>query len=86
LTNVQLANIGPYSCVLSNAIGITNSAAAYLQVQSLPAPNIASGLVGYYEFDDAPGSTTAADSSGNGNPGTLVGFLDRKYVDYARGA
>ena len=76
LTNVQLANIGPYSCVLSNAIGITNSAAAYLQVQSLPAPNIASDLVGYYEFDDAPGSTTAADSSGNGNPGTLVGFLD----------
>jgi hypothetical protein len=76
LTNVQLANIGPYSCVLSNIIGITNSATAYLQVQPLPTPNIASGLVGYYEFDDAPGSSAAADSSGNGNPGALIGYLD----------
>jgi hypothetical protein len=33
-------------------------------------------LVGYYKFDDAPGSTTAADSSGNGIPGALIGYLD----------
>ena len=76
LTNVQFTNNGPYSCAISNIIGITNTATAYLQVQPLPTPNIASGLAGYYKFDDAPGSTTAADSSGNGNPGTLVGYLD----------
>lgn len=32
----------------------------------------ASGLVGYWKFDDGAGSGTAADSSGNGNTGTLT--------------
>lgn len=30
------------------------------------------GLVGYWKFDDGPGSATTVDSSGNGNTGTLT--------------
>jgi len=36
-----------------------------------PTPTPASGLLGYWKFDEGAG-TTAADSSGNGNTGTLV--------------
>src|SRR5262249_776745 len=76
ITNVALSNSGPYSVSISNVIGITNSSVAYLRVQSLPAPNITDNLVGYWKFDDASGSSTAADSSANGNSGALVGFAD----------
>ena len=40
-------------------------------VQNAPI-TLGSGLVGYWKFDEASG-TTATDSSGNGNTGTLVG-------------
>ena len=33
---------------------------------------ISQGLVGYWKFDDGTGSSTAADSSGSGNTGTLT--------------
>jgi hypothetical protein len=76
ITNVALSNSGPYSVSISNVIGITNTSVAYLQVQSLPAANITDNLAGYWKLDDATGSSTAADSSANGNLGTLVGFVD----------
>lgn len=38
----------------------------------LGAVAVASGLVGYWKFDDGPGSSTATDSSGQGNTGTLT--------------
>ncbi|MEO6036543.1 MAG: LamG-like jellyroll fold domain-containing protein, partial [Verrucomicrobiota bacterium] len=76
LTNVQLSWSASYSVFITNIIGSVTSAPANLQVQSLPAANITAGLVGYWKFDDASGSSTAADSSGNGNPGTLSAFND----------
>jgi autotransporter-associated beta strand protein len=41
--------------------------------------DIVSGLVGYWNLSDGPGSSTVADSSGNGNTGTLVNFTDTTY-------
>ena len=38
----------------------------------LGAVTVSTGLVGYWKFDDGPGSATAADSSGQGNTGTLT--------------
>ena len=37
-----------------------------------PPPDVTNGLAGHWQFDDGTGST-ATDSSGNGNDGTLVG-------------
>ena len=48
-----------------------SSASVTVTVQSA-ALTLASGLVGYWRFDDASGMT-ASDASGNGNIGTLVG-------------
>src|SRR5262249_44733911 len=76
LTNVVQSNSGPYSVSISNVIVITNSTVPYLQVQLLPAANITANLAGYWKFDDASGSATAADSSVNGNVGALVSFAD----------
>ena len=41
--------------------------------------DITTGLVGYWNLSDGPGSSTVADSSGNGNSGTLVNFTDTTY-------
>jgi hypothetical protein len=76
LTNVALSNSGPYSVSISNVIGITNSSVAYLQVRPLPAADIFANLAAYWKFDDASGSSTAADSSANAIAGVLVGFAD----------
>jgi concanavalin A-like lectin/glucanase superfamily protein len=54
-------NAGNLSSMSSVSVTVSN-----------PALTFSSGLVGYWKFDDATG-TTAADSSGNGNTGTLVG-------------
>lgn len=35
---------------------------------------VVSGLLGYWRFEDAPGTTVVADSSGNGRHGTLQGL------------
>ncbi|MCB9988797.1 MAG: DUF1566 domain-containing protein [Rhodospirillales bacterium] len=40
-----------------------------------PGGNLSSGLVGYWKLDETSG-TIAADSSGNGNNGTMAGGLD----------
>lgn len=36
--------------------------------------NLRKGLVGLWHLDESPGATTAADSSGQGNDGTLMGL------------
>jgi len=50
---------------------LNTSGSAAVTVQN-PGLTLLSGLVGYWPFDDASG-TTAADSSGNGNTGFLQG-------------
>jgi hypothetical protein len=80
LSNVQLSFSAAYSVQITNVIGATNSATAYLNVNPLPAADTTTGLVGWWKFDDAAGSTTAADSSVNGNNGTLQNFTDTTTV------
>lgn len=41
--------------------------------------DITTGLVGHWTLRDGPGSSTAADTSGNANNGTLTGFTDGTY-------
>ena len=41
--------------------------------------DITTGLVGYWNFNDGPGSLTAADASSSANNGTLTGFSDGTY-------
>ena len=80
LPNVTNGNAGTYSVVISNAAGVvTTSFPATLTVQALPAANTSSGLVGWWKMDDGSGSSTAADSSGNGSTGTLVNFTDTSF-------
>jgi len=69
LTNLQLTDAGNYSLQVSNAAGPSNSAIAALSVSVFDLSN----TVAYWKFDDGSG-TTAADASGNGNPGTLNNF------------
>lgn len=76
LSNVQPSWSASYSVAVTNIIGATTSPSGNLQVQPLPAPNITDNLVGYWKFDDASGSSTAVDSSGNANSGALTGFND----------
>jgi hypothetical protein len=79
LTNAQATNAGSYSVVLANFAGTNSSAPALLTLQSLPPANTTNGLAGYWKFDDGNGSSTAADSSGNGNSGVLSGFTDTTF-------
>ena len=71
---------GTYTVVISNPLGSVTSSNAVVAVNTLPAPNTTSGLVGWWKFDDASGSSTAADSSGNNNSGTLAGFADTTFT------
>lgn len=41
--------------------------------------DITTGLVGYWNLSDGPGSSTVADYTTNGNTGTLVNFADTTY-------
>ena len=41
--------------------------------------DITTGLVGYWNLNDGPGSSTVADLTGNGNTGTLVNFTDATF-------
>ena len=43
--------------------------------------DITTGLVGYWNLSDGPGSSTVADASGNGNTGTLVNFTDNTFMN-----
>ena len=76
LPNVQLSSSAQFSVVASNIVGNTTSSVVNLTVQSLPAPNITSGLKAEWTFDDIAGSSTAADASGNGNTLYLTNYAD----------
>ncbi|HEX3717801.1 MAG TPA: LamG-like jellyroll fold domain-containing protein, partial [Verrucomicrobiae bacterium] len=80
VSNAQATNAGTYTVVITNSEGATVSSNAVLALQSLPAADTNTGLVGYWKFDDGSGSPTAADSSGNGNTGALVGFNDPTFT------
>ncbi len=57
----------------SNAYGVSNSTPALLQLTPFTPT---SALAAYWTFDDGTNSSTAADSSTNGNTGTLQNFPD----------
>lgn len=80
VTNAAAANAGNYSVVVHNLLGTNASSNAVLTLTPPPAPNPNGGLAGWWTFDDAAGSSTAADSSGNGNVATLSGFADLSSV------
>jgi hypothetical protein len=69
--SVQMTNAGTYTVVINNGVGTPlTSSSAVLNV----LPFSASGdLVGWWKFNDGSG-LTAADSSGNGNTGSLTNF------------
>jgi hypothetical protein len=74
LTNLQLGDSGEYHVVVSNAFGTATSSAATLTVLDPPL-DITSDLRAWFKMDDGIFLITA-DSSGNGNNGTLEGFVD----------
>jgi hypothetical protein len=74
LTNLQLSHSGNYTVVVSNGFGTATSAPAMLMVVDPPL-DITSDLRGWFKMDDGV-FLSAADSSGNGNHGTLEGFVD----------
>jgi hypothetical protein len=80
MANAQATNAGSYTVVISNYIGSVTSAPAVLTLNAIPAADTTTGLVGYWKFDDGSGSSSAADSSGHGNNGTLNGFSDSAYT------
>jgi hypothetical protein len=69
LTNLQLSDAGNYTLVLSNAYGTATSSVAVVQVTAFNITN----TFAYWKFDETSGSS-AADSSGNGNTGSLISF------------
>lgn len=68
MPNVQPTDAGAYTLVAANLQGATTSAVA--QVTVTPITSVATGLAGYWMFDETFGST-AADTSGRGNHGTV---------------
>ena len=67
--NVTFSTSGTYTVTVYNAAG-----GSYLQSSTATATinvQVTSGLVAWWKFDEGSGST-ATDSSGNGNTGTLV--------------
>lgn len=67
LSNVQSPNIGYYSVEVTNAAGSVTSSSASLSIEGVPF-GIWQGLAAFYPFNG-----NAADESGNGNSGTLIG-------------
>lgn len=72
LTNVQAGDAGDYTLVAANALKAATSAVAHVTVT--PVTSVTNGLAGYWKFDEASGAT-AADSSGEGNLGTVNNSL-----------
>src|SRR5205823_4214718 len=68
LTNVQFADAGAYRVQVSNVVGVAQSSNAMLQLSTFDLTN----AVAYWKLDETNG-LSAADSSGNGNAGTLTG-------------
>jgi hypothetical protein len=74
ITNIQVMDAGDYTMVAANALKTATSAVAHVTVTAITS--VSSGLAGYWKFDEISGST-AADSSGKGNAGTVNNlFLD----------
>ncbi len=63
------ADAGNYTLIASNAVRTLTSAVAVVTIR--PVTSITNGLAGYWKFDETSGST-AADSSGQGDAGTIV--------------
>jgi hypothetical protein len=80
LPSVTNGNVGTYTVVVTNYNGSLTSAPAVLTVRSLPAADTTSGRVAWWKLDDASGSASAADSSGNGNAGALMYFTDTAFT------
>ncbi|MCX6924662.1 MAG: hypothetical protein NT154_15825, partial [Verrucomicrobia bacterium] len=72
ITNVVPADSGDYQLVASNAVNTITSAVARVTVMAVTS--VTNGLAGYWRFDEPAGST-AADWSGNNNPGTINNSL-----------
>ena len=68
IPKVKLSDAGDYTLVAANALKSVTSAVARVTVT--PVTSINNGLAGYWKFDETTGST-AADSSGLGNNGTV---------------
>lgn len=71
IASVKESDAGQYTVVVTNAGGSTESQQAALQVQTV---SIATGLVGYWKFDEKQGET-AADATSNANNGSLVNYM-----------
>lgn len=56
---------------------LDSAAAPDVSVDEGPPPDLTTGLLAHWKLDEASGATTAADASGNGYSGVLVG-LDAK--------
>jgi hypothetical protein len=68
ITNAQLSDAGNYTLAASNNVQAVTSATAHIVVAAVTS--VTNGLAGYWRFDETAGST-AADSSGLGNNGTV---------------
>jgi len=68
ITNVQPSDAGNYVLAASNSVRAVTSATAQVAVGIVTS--VTNGLAGYWKFDEKTGST-AADSSGLGNNGTV---------------
>jgi len=71
LINLQLAQAGNYSCTVSNAIGVTHSQPARLDVTAIT--DITTGLQALWHFDEKTG-LIAHDATPNHNDGALINF------------
>ena len=86
LTNIQPAQSGNYTVVITNTSGATTSAPAMLGV--IAATDLGVGLAGLWHFDETTG-LVAADASVNANRGDLFNFAgdDSQWVaGYESGA
>lgn len=71
LTNLQAAQAGNYTVVVSNSVSTATSAPAIVSV--IEITNITVGLKALWHFDETSG-LLAADATGNGNTGALFNF------------
>ncbi len=71
ITTARVTDQGQYTVEVSTSFGTTPSAAATVNVQAV---GLATGLVGYWKFDETTG-TTAVDSSSHHNNGELGNYL-----------
>lgn len=73
---IQLVVLGFAGVVIAGASGawriVADTLQAFVVTPAIASTHLSSGLVGYWPFDEASG-TTASDASGGNHPGTLVG-------------